>query len=383
MAISLCDQTHRWPAAQAPCSAWDGHQPALTPGSHFARYVVSHQIGRGGMGMVYEARHSVLNKRVALKTLHGSRASDPVLRARFLREAELAARVRHPHVVDIYDAGIEHGIPFLVMELLEGRDLAQHLARDGRLLAREAVDIVIPVISGLAELHRLGIAHRDVKPENIFLAYDAHGDVAVKLVDFGISKDLAEQRTERTSQVECVDSRRPKRAFEGTPHYMAPEQMRGEEAPDPRIDQYALGVVLYQCLSGTLPYQGASLLELAYRVCSGDCAPLERLRPDLPPQLLSIVARAMAREADDRFPTMEALGSALLPFSHPELRAVHELALARARRTSQRPSTPPATRSLDLVPTLSATPSLPWSERAEVRDTPSAQGPGDSPGRPR
>ena len=317
--------------------------PFLAEGSKFSRYVVCHCVGRGGMGAVYEARHAVLNKRVALKTLHGAQA-DQAQCERFLREAELAARVRHPHVVDIYDAGVEDGVPFLAMELLEGEDLAQRLARDGRLLARDAVDIVIPMIAGLAELHRVGIAHRDVKPDNIFLAYDPHGNVVVTLIDFGISKDF-DAEGERSSGVEQVapDCRRW-RPFEGTPHYMAPELMRGEGALDPRTDQYALGVVLYQCLSGVVPYQGASLLDLAYRVCGGEYVALESLRSDLPTELLAVVARAMSCAIEDRFPSMEALGQALLPFASPELRAVHELTLSRGVRASlppPRPSTPP------------------------------------------
>jgi serine/threonine protein kinase len=293
---------------------------------------------------VYEARHAVLNKRVALKTLHEAAAGDSALRERFLREAELAARVRHPNVVDIHDAGVEDGVAFLVMELLEGEDLAQHLAREGRLLAREAVDIIVPVIAGLAELHRLGIAHRDVKPENIFLAYDPHGQLAVKLVDFGISKDFTQPR--RSSRVECVSRERARRTFEGTPHYMAPEQMRGESELDPRSDQYALGVVLYQCLSGTVPYQGTSLLDLAYRVCSGEHTPLSTLRPDLPGELLDVVARAMSVDVDGRFGSMQELGQALLPFASPELSPLLVHALSRAARSSSLPphqsSRPPA-----------------------------------------
>jgi serine/threonine-protein kinase len=295
------------------------------------------------MGAVYEAKHALLNKRVALKTLHGSAAHDPALLERFLREAELAARVRHPHVVDIYDAGVEEGVPFLVMEFLEGEDLARYLEREGRLLAREAVDIVVPLIAGLAELHRLGIAHRDVKPENVFLAYDAHGNIVVKLIDFGVSKDLGACASERPFGVELVGSARGRRGpFEGTPHYMAPEQMRGEAELDARSDQYALGVVLYQCLAGRLPYEGRSLLELAYHVCNGEHVPLRELRPDLPSALLALVERAMSRDLAARFPSMEALGLALLPFASPPLRALYDFELSSSRRSSLPPSRRPS-----------------------------------------
>ncbi len=328
------DQTH--PSLSESELGYGSYEAASSPpallalGSSFARYVVSHCIGRGGMGVVYEARHAVLNKRVALKTLHGAPARDGALRERFLCEAELAARVRHPHVVDIYDAGVEDGVPFLVMELLEGEDLAQHLAREGRLLACETVDIVVPVIAGLAELHRLGIAHRDVKPENIFLAYDPHGNVIVKLVDFGISKNFGAP--------EVAPHERTRTKLEGTPHYMAPEQLRGEIALDPRSDQYALGVVLYQCLSGALPCDGSSLLELAYRVCSGEHTPLTSLRPDLPGELLALVTRAMSVAIEARFSGIEELGEALLPFASPELRPLLAHTLARGGRGSLPPT---------------------------------------------
>ncbi len=346
--------------------------PLLAPGTTFARYVISHCIGRGGMGTVYEARHAVLNKRVALKTLHDAPGRDGALRDRFLQEAELAARVRHPHVVDIHDAGVEDGVAFLVMELLEGEDLAQHLAREGRLLAREAVDVIVPVIAGLAELHRLGIAHRDVKPENIFLAYDPHGRIMAKLVDFGISKDFAEPG--RSSHTQCVPRERGRRPFEGTPHYMAPEQMRGEVELDPRSDQYALGVVLYQCLSGVLPYQGGSLLDLAYRVCSGEHTPLSSLRPDLPRELLEVVACAMSVDVEKRFASMAALGQALLPFASPELGPLLAHVLASgglsslpARRPSSLPPRAPGRRG---ACELAEAPTLPHhSDRRDATGT--------------
>lgn len=330
----------------------------LAEGALFARYRIERCVGRGGMGAVYQATHAVLNKPVALKLLHRASIDDPAALERFHREAQIAARVRHAHVVDIYDAGVEGGVPFLVMELLEGEDLAKRLRREGRLLAQEAVDAVLPALTGLAELHRLGIVHGDVKPENLFLALDAHGDVAVKLIDFGVSKRLGNECTRLDAEFDAAHISAPaRRTLEGTPHYMAPEQMRGEAAFEPRIDQYALGVVLYECLAGRRPYEGGSLLELAYHVCGGEHESLGVLRPDLPPELRAIVSRAMALEVEDRFACMEELGEALLPFASEERRPEFERVLWRARRASQapgasRPSCPPPRR--ESAPALAA-----------------------------
>ena len=287
----------------------------LVPGKTFARYEIVRCVGVGGMGAVFEATHVLLKRRVALKTMHTSLVRSEASRARFLREAETVARIRHPNVVDVLDVGIENGIPFLVMEYLEGEDLSRLLAREGPLAPRVAVDAVLPVAAGLCEVHKLGIVHRDIKPENILLARDAHGGVAPQLIDFGVSKDL-EATVQGLGPVPHTVT--------GTPHYMSPEQAHGAAQLDGRTDQYALGVLLYQCLTGRLPYESPSLLELIHMIDCGEFRPLGELRHDVPEALQAAVHRAMARHPRDRFPSMAAFGRALLPFASERTRITHE-----------------------------------------------------------
>src|SRR3954468_11697595 len=160
----------------------------LAPGTVLGRYEIRRQLGRGGMGAVYEAIHRDLKKRVAVKVLMASLATNEEARARFLREGEAASRIRHPHIVDVTDVGTEGNLSYLVMEFLEGEDLSGRLGRSGPLSVQEAADIMLPVCAGLGAAHDEGVIHRDLKPENIFLARPRHGGVQPKVLDFGISK---------------------------------------------------------------------------------------------------------------------------------------------------------------------------------------------------
>jgi serine/threonine protein kinase len=297
----------------------------LTAGSSFARYEVVRCIGVGGMGAVFEATHALLRKRVAIKTLHASLGRSEASRARFLREAETVARIRHPNVVDISDVGVEQGIAYLVMEFLEGEDLASLLAREGRLAPTRAVDLLLPALAGLCAVHRLGIVHRDLKPENIFLATDSLGHVVPKVVDFGVSKDV---------EAVSADGLPTRHTVAGTPYYMAPEQARGSAVLDGRADQYAIGVVLYQCLTLVRPFDSESLLELIHLIDAGQYLPLQVRCPELPPELCAVVARAMARRADDRFPSTEAFGQALSSFASESVAAACAREFAVERRSA-------------------------------------------------
>ncbi|MFT3922771.1 MAG: serine/threonine-protein kinase [Myxococcales bacterium] len=285
----------------------------LAPGSTFARYEITRCIGVGGMGAVFEATHTLLKKRVALKALHANLSRAEAARDRFLREAETVARIRHPNVVDITDVGVERGMPYLVMEFLEGEDVASLLDR-GSLEPAVVADIVVPIASGLCAVHRLGIVHRDIKPENIFLARDNHGEVVPKLVDFGVSKDLGALGSNAP----------PLHTVTGTPHYMSPEQARGAATLDGRTDQYALGILLYQSLSGARPYDAESLLELMHLIDQGHFKPLRSAAPEVPAELEAIVHRAMARNPWERFESMAAFGRALLPFASERTRFTYE-----------------------------------------------------------
>jgi serine/threonine-protein kinase len=311
--------TQKDPQAPAPVPDF------LCAGSSFARYEIVRCIGVGGMGAVFEATHALLRKRVALKAMHTALGRSEASRARFLREAETVARIRHPHVVDISDVGIERGVPFLVMEFLEGEDLSVLLERERRLEVARAADIVLPVVAGLCSVHRLGIVHRDIKPENVFLAIDALGDSVPKLLDFGVSKDL-----EASGHAGAP----PRHTVAGTPYYMAPEQAHGSGALDARADQYAVGVLLYQCLAGVRPFQSESLLELIHLIDSGQYKPLAAQREGLPEPLVALIARAMARDPAQRFPDTESFGQALAGFASEPVRRACERDFAPERRSS-------------------------------------------------
>src|ERR1700712_5714200 len=181
------------------------------------RYELVSYLGSGGMSDVYVALHTGLRKRVALKLLRSSLRCDSYAVQRFLREGECAARVRHPNVVDVSDVGMENGVPYLVMELLEGETLAQTLARGGRLDLESAVDLLLPILDAVSAVHAAGVLHRDVKPANILLARATDGSVLPKLVDFGIAllPELSDESERALGPL-------------GTPHYMSPEQARGE-----------------------------------------------------------------------------------------------------------------------------------------------------------
>jgi serine/threonine protein kinase len=284
---------------------------SLAAGTRFGSYTVLRLLGEGGMGAVYEARHERLAKRVALKVLHADIvATNEEAVARFMREGEAASRIRHPNVVDVTDVGVEDGIPFMVMEFLEGESLGTVLEARGALEVSEAVDLLLPIASALAAAHEEQIVHRDLKPDNIFLSRTRIGEVVPKLVDFGISKIVSEHDPRLTA----VD------AMIGTPQYMSPEQARGSRSVDARTDQYAFGVILFECVTGQTAVQGESLLEILHEINSGRISQIDALRPGVPSGLVEAVARMHARDAAERFPDIVAAGAALLPFASPRAR---------------------------------------------------------------
>jgi serine/threonine-protein kinase len=272
------------------------------------------RIGAGGLGVVYEARHQQLDKPVAVKALHGGLAADPHLRERFLREGRTAAKLRHPNVVDVYDVAIERDTPYLVMELLKGEDLSALIARKSPLGVEPTLDLLLPIVSALASAHELGILHRDLKPQNVFLSEGANGSVTPKVVDFGVSKILDEHATEITHS----------NTFVGTPHYMSPEQARAEKHIDHRCDQFSLGVIAYECLTGSRPFTGNSLLSLLEAIVHHNPPTILSIAPKVNPEVARIVAQMMAKLPSERHPNMRAVGAALLPFAGQRARLVHE-----------------------------------------------------------
>jgi serine/threonine protein kinase len=267
------------------------------------KYELIEPIGEGGMGMVWKARHVDLHRLVALKQMHADRAGDLMLQ-RFLREAQSAASVRAPNVVDVLDYGQDaSGDPYLVMELLEGESLDVRV-RVGNFTAEEALGWIDQALTGLTAIHDAGIVHRDLKPANLFLANtlrDGLPSITVKVVDFGIARPAAPEASALTHTMQTL----------GTPHFMSPEQVRSAKTVDARADVYAMGVILYQLLTGRLPFEGPSATAIIAAIVTEDPAPVRALRPEIPELIARVVERAMSRRAADRYPDARALREAL------------------------------------------------------------------------
>jgi predicted Ser/Thr protein kinase len=270
------------------------------------RYRITGQIGKGGMGAVYEAQHTLIGKRVAIKVLLDQYARKTGVVARLEQEARLASSIGHEHIVDITDFGeTPDGRTFVVMEYLEGESLGHCLRREDKLDEQRAIRIAHQAASALSAAHAKGILHRDIKPENIFLLVRKGTDF-VKVVDFGISKSLhtgeGEGSTPRLTQTGMVL---------GTPLYMSPEQARGEEDLDQRIDVYGLGVILYEMVTGMVPFQGSNSLNIIARVINEQPKPPRDLRPDISPELEAVILHAMAKNRDERYASCDALAADL------------------------------------------------------------------------
>jgi serine/threonine-protein kinase len=259
------------------------------------------------MGVVYEIEHELTKHRRALKLLHAQFCAYPAAVARFLREASAAGRIGNEHIVETFDAGqLESGEPYIVMEQLEGETLADRLGRETELPVADISDIVGQACIGIQAAHERGIIHRDLKPENLFIEH-RDGKPFVRILDFGVSKF----DTALTGGLGLTGEG----LALGTPFYMPPEQIRGEKNVDARSDIYALGVILYEAVTGRRPYEADTLPHLAVLIHEGNAAPIETLRPDLPDDFRDIVHRAMATEADARYATARALREALAPFT--------------------------------------------------------------------
>jgi serine/threonine-protein kinase len=271
------------------------------------RYRLEEPIGEGGMAQVWRAMDQRLDRPVALKLLTLTAEDETQERAvqRFLREARLAAAVRHPNVVDVLDFGTtDEGRPFMVLELLEGESLEARLSREPALTLAELVELMIAVLDGLEAVHRAGIVHRDVKPDNVFLVAD--GDRArPKLLDFGVSRADGEEG--RRSVLTTIEGR-----LVGTPEYMSPEQARGRRDVDLRTDVYSVGVMLYEAITGKLPYQADGLGDLIIAIAMGGAPPVVLLQPDVGEPLSDVIACAMALKRDERFPSARAMRDALI-----------------------------------------------------------------------
>jgi serine/threonine protein kinase len=248
------------------------------------------------MGEVWAATHAITRRRVAMKFLKGSAAKRSEMHQRFLREARALSLVRHPSVVEVLDVfELNGGGPVMVMDLLIGETLGAKLARDGPLPVGRALALTLPVVEALEAAHARGIVHRDLKPDNIFLEAGDDGHVIVKVLDFGIAKLTAKDGDEaETGPLTGTGS------VLGTPWYMAPEQLSGEKDIDPRADVWALGVILYECLSGRRPVDGSNVAQLVMRMVRDGIVPIEERLPGIAPEVARLIGRMLARERDER-----------------------------------------------------------------------------------
>ena len=260
------------------------------------RYLVTRKIGQGGMGAVYEATHTLIGKQVAIKVLLEKYARREAIIQRLEQEARLASSVRNEHIIDVTDFGTtEDGRTFVVMEYLEGESLAECLARESRLPEQRILRIASQAASALAAAHAKGVVHRDIKPENLFLLRRNDLDF-VKVVDFGISKSLRAS-DENEEQVRLTQTG----MVLGTPLYMSPEQARGDDELDARVDIYALGVIMFETATGRVPFLGNNYLSVISQVLNEDAPSLRELRPDLTEEFEAVVLRAMAKNRADRY----------------------------------------------------------------------------------
>jgi serine/threonine-protein kinase len=266
------------------------------------RYLVTRKVGQGGMGAVYEATHTLIGKRVAVKVLLDKYAKREALVARLKQEAQLASAVGNEHIIDITDFGnTADGRTFVVMEFLDGESLAECLGRETRLPEQRILRVAGQAASALAAAHAKGIVHRDIKPENLFLLKRRDADF-VKVVDFGISKSLRatdeQEEQPRLTQTGMVL---------GTPLYMSPEQARGDDDLDHRVDLYALGVIMYEAACGHVPFAGTNYLSVISLVLNEEPKGLRAQRPELSDEFEAIVMRAMAKDREHRYPDASAM----------------------------------------------------------------------------
>jgi serine/threonine protein kinase len=300
----------------------EGITAEVPAGTRFGPHEIVRPLAEGGMAIVYEARHVELEKRVAVKVLRRAYGAMPEVVERFLLEARMASRLQHPHVIGVSDVGVGEGRPFMVIDYLEGEDLFTLLSRAGKLPLARVADILLPVVSAVAAAHADGIVHRDLKPENVFLLGGKRRDHPI-LLDFGISKVITSIKASAT-----VSGRALTRMGDvlGTPQYMAPEQARGEARLDSRTDQYALGIVLYRCLTGMHPYPREDELEgvaaLAAALSRGEAPIASAAIAGLPAAVDALVARCLRPSPSDRFESVRDVGRALWPFASPMTQAV-------------------------------------------------------------
>jgi len=331
----------------------------ISPGELIGgRYEIVRVLGVGGTGAVFEARHRAIGRLVAIKFLLPELAANPVVPQRFLQEAQTANEVRHKNIVEVLDFGADAGRLYMVMEYLHGESLADFLTRESPTTPGCIIRVLEPVLGALHAAHLRGIVHRDVKPQNIFLArVEGDDEVLPKLIDFGIAKRIVGGDVNLTSTGMIL----------GTPAYMAPEQARAERTVSHLADQYALGVILYQGLTGRIPYDADTYPAMLIQIVSQPPAEILRYRPDLDRRLAAVVMRCLARDPAQRFASLLELRDALQPWRDD---------LSVGASVPSRPAPPDVPTRPDGTPDPSDPPTIP---NGRVSSAPASIPPLDAP----
>jgi len=290
------------------------------------KYRVDRILGSGGMGVVVAARHLGLDELVAIKLLLPEALADTDTVRRFEREARAAVKIKSEHVARIIDVGtLPDGAPFIVMEYLRGEDLAARVARTGPLAVADAIELILQACEAMAEAHALGIVHRDLKPANLFCVRGADGRLSIKVLDFGISKFTRANADNSAFGVTKTS------AVVGSPFYMSPEQMQSPRTVDARTDVWAMGIILFQLLTGDVPFAGETFPQICVNVATQPAPSLRRLRANVPVGLEAVALRCLEKDPSKRYPSVAALAAALGPFGSRRA----QVSLERIARTTK------------------------------------------------
>jgi len=286
------------------------------------RYQLLERFGSGGMALIYRARDTLLDRYVAIKVLREDQAHNADFDRQFQNEARAAANLSHPNIVTVYDYGIDNGTPFIVMELVPGTDLKSLLHKRGRFSVDDGIPLIVQACAGIGYAHRAGLVHCDVKPHNMLVTPDDR----LKVTDFGIARALATLNPAERNEIVW-----------GSPQYYAPEQATGH-APSPASDVYSLGVVMYEMLTGTLPFTASTADELAHLHLEAEPIPPSEYVPDIPAPLEEIILKVLSKEPSARYRTADQLGRVLLKFgTQRDLTPIEPEPVKKPERARTRP----------------------------------------------